>query len=651
MRRIQICILLLSTWIFIPADAQVFSEDRLKAEFSIILSDYISWEGEDTLDQFTVGVFGSNEVFSAFSLKSESGKLKGKPFTVRYFRRLKEIVPVNILYVGREKNGEVKRVYNKIQGQQILMITDSCLQYENIMLNLLALNRANQKSFELNKMNFDEAGLQVSQRIIYRGGSEEDLRDIYDKSKEEMEQLKGELAEQKEDLRKLNEELGIKLFELELRRTEIIKLSSEIESQQLELDLLADNISQQNQILVKQTELLDKREQEMVVKEKQIELQNQRLLLQQDEIVSRNKVLRRQEEEIEIQKSQINEQSITLNEQNITISRQKGTIFFFAVVLLFFLILVYFIVRAYNIKKRTNLILKEKNAAIYKQNEEILAQREQLEIVNKEIESQNENIKAGIYYALTIQHAILPAADDILKFFPSFIIYMPKDIVSGDFYWFSSKQDKKKNVETSFIAVVDCTGHGVPGGFLSMIGSRMLSNTINEKNINDPARVLTNMDKVIRAALRQDKTDNDDGMDVCLCRIERPLPGEVNTDQSVKITFAGARRPLYVASDGEINMIRGNRKTIGGRFQKEQKFEQIELNLKKGDKIYLTTDGLTDQHSPEREKFGIPRFTDFLSKSGKLSMEEQKSKLENSLLGFMKYAKQRDDITIMGIEI
>ena len=119
----------------------------------------------------------------------------------------------------------------------------------------------------------------------------------------------------------------------------------------------------------------------------------------------------------------------------------------------------------------------------------------------------------------------------------------------------------------------------------------------------------------------------------------------------MKITFAGAKRPLYVVSDGEIKSIRGSSKTIGGRFQKEQKFEQIELNLKRGDRIYLTTDGLKDQHSPEREKFGIPRFTNFLADTGKLSMEEQKSGLEDTLLGFMKLAKQRDDITIMGIEV
>ena len=491
----------------------------------------------------------------------------------------------------------------------------------------------------------------MSQKILYLGGREEDLREIYKHSEEELEQLKEDLARQRQELEKLNEELGIKLFELELRRAEIVKLNGAIDFQRQELNQLADNISEQGQILARQTGLLDKREQEMVVKEKQIELQNQRLLRQQDEIVSRNQVLRLLEEEIDAHKSQINEQRITLNEQNITLNRQKGTIYFFVIVMVLFLILVYFIFRAYSIKKRTNLILREKNAAIYKQNEEILTQREQLEIVNKEIENQNEHIKSGIYYALTIQHAILPAADDILKIFPSFIIYMPKDIVSGDFYWFTIKQDQKPRGETTFFAVVDCTGHGVPGGFLSMIGTRMLSNIVNEKHIYEPSRILTNMDKVIRNALRQDQTDNDDGMDVCLCRIERLLSENAPSDQQVKITFAGARRPLYAVSNGEVKMIKGNRKTIGGRFQKEEKFEQIELNLKKGDKIYLTTDGLTDQHFPEREKFGIPRFTDFLVNSGNLSMEEQKSNLENELLGFMKYAKQRDDITIMGIEI
>ena len=641
MRPIQIQILFALICASIPAGAQVFTEDRLKAEFSVILTDYISWDGEDTLDKFSVGVLGSSEVYKELSIKSETGKIKEKPFTVSYFRRLKDIVPVNILYVGKGMNDEIKKINNRIEGQPILLITDSCEQYENIMLNLLALNRANQKSFELNKSNFDRAGLQISQKILYQGGREDDLRLIYRQSEEELEILKKDLNTQKEELEKLNEELGIRLFELELRRKEIEKLNAEIDTQKKQLMQLSENIYDQSGILARQAELLKERESEISLKEKQIDLQNQRLLRQQDEIVHRNRILKQQEDEIEAQNSQINEQRIILNEQNITINRQKGILYFLVGVFLLILILVYFIYRAYRIKKRTNYILKEKNAAIYKQNEEIRAQRQQLQ-------KQNENITSGIYYALTIQHAILPAADEILKFFPSFIIYMPKDIVSGDFYWFTVRKDRTRQVQTYFLAVVDCTGHGVPGGFLSMIGSRMLSNIINEKNIHEPAKILTEMDKVIRASLHQDKTDNDDGMDVCLCRIEKMWPVQ---DQNVKLTFAGARRPLFVLRDGEVIMIKGNRKTIGGRFQKEQKFEQIELNLKKGDKIYLTTDGLTDQHSPEREKFGIPRFTDFLCNKSHLSLEEQKSELENSLLGFMKYARQRDDITVVGIEI
>ena len=194
MRRIQISILLVLACTVVPAVAQVFSDDRIKAEFSLILTDYIAWEGEENFDQFTIGVLGSNEVFNELSFKSETGKLKGKPFTVSYFRRFKEVVPVNILYVGRDKNSEIKRIYNKFRRQPILLITDSCLQYESIMLNLLALNRADQKSFELNKMNLDEAGLQVSQKILSEGGSEKDLREIYKQSEVELEKLKKDLA-------------------------------------------------------------------------------------------------------------------------------------------------------------------------------------------------------------------------------------------------------------------------------------------------------------------------------------------------------------------------------------------------------------------------------------------------------------------------
>ncbi|MFC2099018.1 PP2C family protein-serine/threonine phosphatase, partial [Bacteroidota bacterium] len=264
-------------------------------------------------------------------------------------------------------------------------------------------------------------------------------------------------------------------------------------------------------------------------------------------------------------------------------------------------------------------------------------------------EKQKENITDSIYYALTIQQAMLPDIDELKKHFEGFVIYLPKDIVSGDFYWFTQRIRKKSGEHSYYLAAVDCTGHGVPGGFLSMIGARMLDAVVNEYRINKTDEILEMMDKRIRTALNQHKTENDDGMDICLCKItDHP-----DTDsEEVYLSFSGARRSLFVIRQGqEVEVIKGDRRTIGGRHFNPNPFSKNELVMKKGDKIYLTSDGLMGQHSPEREKFGTRRFIDFLNRNSSMSMTEQQNKLEEEILGFMKVEKQRDDITIMGIKL
>ena len=156
------------------------------------------------------------------------------------------------------------------------------------------------------------------------------------------------------------------------------------------------------------------------------------------------------------------------------------------------------------------------------------------------------------------------------------------------------------------------------------------------------------MDKHIRKALNQNKTDNDDGMDVCLCKVTH----QDDDDPNIYLSFSGARRALFLVRQGkEVEMIRGDRRTVGGRYFSPIPFSKNELSLKRGDRIYLTSDGLMDQHSPEREKFGTKRFIAFLNENNSLGMNEQHVKLEEEMIGFMKLEKQRDDITIMGIKL
>jgi PAS domain S-box-containing protein len=293
--------------------------------------------------------------------------------------------------------------------------------------------------------------------------------------------------------------------------------------------------------------------------------------------------------------------------------------------------------------------LKKAEQAIRQQSEELMAQKEELVLQKDRIELQNQHIKASITYAKTIQNAILPTVASLNQDFNAFIIYKPKDIVSGDFYWYSKLNSANGKNDKFFYATVDCTGHGVPGAFMSMIGSRILNELVNEKKIDKPSKILDLMNKEIKTVLRQEETDNNDGMDVCLCTIEQGNNGYS------RITFAGAKRPLYYYKNKEksLNYIKGTRKTIGGTHAKRNNevFLDHELTLEKGDIIYLSTDGIVDQPSPERIRFGSMRFINLLKNIAEKPLEIQKETIEEAVKSFQEYEQQRDDVTFLGIKV
>ncbi len=290
--------------------------------------------------------------------------------------------------------------------------------------------------------------------------------------------------------------------------------------------------------------------------------------------------------------------------------------------------------------------LKEQEIAIRNQNEELLQQKNTLEEQKNQIEEQNRHIKSSINYALTIQKTILPEKTQIDKYFDNFILYRPKDIVSGDFYWFTEVVDKDHNYQ--FIGDFDCTGHGVPGAFMSLIGNRLLNEIVNEKKMYSPRDIMDNLNLGVIKALKQEQSANNDGMDTCLCRVEK------KTDDTYAVVFCGAKRPLYYLTSGdtEVQQLKGDRKSIGGVRSKRNtaEFTDQELILKKGDLLYLTSDGIIDQNDSERRRFGSERFLELLLSLRNVPMDSQAKLIEQSLDDYKKDEEQRDDISVIGIK-
>lgn len=294
--------------------------------------------------------------------------------------------------------------------------------------------------------------------------------------------------------------------------------------------------------------------------------------------------------------------------------------------------------------------IQQANEDLLERNEEILQQQEELQAQAEVLQNTNEQVMSSIQYARTIQKAILPSEQKIGQAFPAhFILYRPKDVVSGDFYWFAhlAREDSGLSSDFSFMAVVDCTGHGVPGAFMSIIGSTLLNEIVNQKQLTDPAEVLEQLDLGVKQAVEKAEGVNTAGMDVCLLRFEK------SNDKSaeVKVLFSGAKRDLlYVAAgSAEVESLNADRRSIGS--ESSVSFTTQEVNLAHGSMLYLTSDGYADQNNPAREKLGSRELKMLLSQACTLSLNEQKQLLESRLDNHQLNAEQRDDITIVGIKV
>ncbi|WP_291720479.1 two-component regulator propeller domain-containing protein [Bernardetia sp.] len=260
----------------------------------------------------------------------------------------------------------------------------------------------------------------------------------------------------------------------------------------------------------------------------------------------------------------------------------------------------------------------------------------------KTIETNNRNITDSIRYALTIQQAMLPERELLSSLFEEhFVIFKPLSMVSGDFYWVTKVENR------TYAAIIDCTGHGVPGGFMSVIGKTLLDEIVQTQQIKEPAKVLEILDKNTRAVLKQDQTSNDDGMDIALFCIE-----DSPTDEKIKITFSGAKRPLYYVEDSKIEVIKGDRRSIGGRLRNNPiPFTNNECLVKKGTQIYLTTDGFADQPNTERKKIGSLGLRKFIEHNASNDMEKQRMNLLKLLREHQQESAQVDDISLIGLRV
>lgn len=258
----------------------------------------------------------------------------------------------------------------------------------------------------------------------------------------------------------------------------------------------------------------------------------------------------------------------------------------------------------------------------------------------KEIEVKNRDITDSITYSKRIQEATLPPKELKHKLFPdAFVLFKPKDIVSGDFYWYAEKNGKR------LIAACDCTGHGVPGALMSMIGNNILNQIVNEKDITAPAEILNHLHREIRKSLKQEEhAESRDGMDIALAVFENEY----------QLSFAGAQRPLWIIrNEGtDVEEIKGNKFSIGGlQTEENREFTEHKITLAKGDSVYLFSDGYVDQFGGEAgKKFMTRNLRLLLMTIHKEPMPLQEKALNNAFIKHQGETEQMDDVLVIGIK-
>jgi ligand-binding sensor domain-containing protein/serine phosphatase RsbU (regulator of sigma subunit) len=282
-------------------------------------------------------------------------------------------------------------------------------------------------------------------------------------------------------------------------------------------------------------------------------------------------------------------------------------------------------------------ILEEK---VRERTYEIQSQKNEIEIQRDLINEQNANITSSIKYASHIQNAVLPPVGLIDKLLPqNFLLSKPKDIVSGDFYWITEKEDK------IIITVADCTGHGVPGAFMSLLGITFLNEIVNIEGITKSVDIVTKLREKVINCLHQGRKDIPitDGMDIALCVIDLKLKS---------IQFTGGINDLIYISKGKLNVIKADQSSVCAFMDNTRSFTMKEFNYSKGDLLYLFSDGFQDQFGGEFDKkYLVPHFRLTLLEIHKLPMSEQKEILETKLKDWQKEEVQTDDITVIGIRL
>jgi serine phosphatase RsbU (regulator of sigma subunit) len=589
-----------------------------------LVAKYVNWgPGFADSSTFKIGMLlGDYDLINEMgNLAKTRTKIQDKPVSVMGFRRLESLAHTQVLYVNKNAGFDLEKIKSKIKGKQTMLITEG-YEFRESMINFIVVDGKPQ--YDINEDYIKKEGMSVPQTLLFTAiKTKEDWQNLFDIASKEIEVQKETIRQQ--------------LEQIDTQKKEILKQKALLDSLDLE-------IVEKENILIEKQKVLDK--QFVAINRQQGEISGHMntIIFQQKEVQVQKDTLTRQKEKIKIQLTRIDEQLKKISEQDNKISmqleaieKQKLILYFVLLALILVSFLGYYIYRGYKIKKEANIRLEDRNRTISLQKDEIEMQRDLAAAQRDQIAYQKKHITDSIMYAKRIQTALIPSLELFSDKLEHFVLYKPLDIVSGDFYWVSSHGSMQ------IIISADCTGHGVPGAFMSMLGITLLNEIVNGKKIIMPDQIIENLRNGIIKSLGQVAGEDSikDGLDIAVC--------VVDFDKNL-LYYAGANNPLYLVRGKELFHYRSDKMPVAIHY-KMVPFTLHTIELQKGDAFYIFSDGYADQFGgPKQKKFMSMQLRETLISMVGEPMLKQGERLNEIFEEWRGDSPQVDDVTLIGVK-
>jgi serine phosphatase RsbU (regulator of sigma subunit) len=571
---------------------------------------------------FKIGVLlGDYDLINEMgNLAKTRTRIQDKPVVVMGFRKLESLVHTQVLYVNRNAGFDLSKIKEKITGRQVMLITEG-YEFRESMINFIVVNGKPQ--YDINDDYIKKEGMSVPQTLLFTAvKTKEDWQNLFDLASREIEVQKATINAQQETI-------AIQLKEILKQKALLDSLDKEIVSKERILN-------DKQRVLDRQFDQIRRQKGEISVQKETIVVQQNEVRIQKDTLAGQREKITLQLARIDGQLKKISEQDKMIKMQLEAIEKQKLILSFVILALILVSVLGYFIYKGYKIKKEANIKLEEKNRTISLQKDEIEKQRDQVTVQRDLITYQNKHITDSIMYAKRIQTALIPSLELFSDKLEHFVLYKPLAIVSGDFYWVSSQGNMQ------IIIAADCTGHGVPGAFMSMLGVSLLNEIVNEKHIIMPDQVLENLRHGVIKSLKQVPEEDSikDGMDIAVC--------VVDFDSNI-LWYAGANNPLYVVRGTELMNYRADKMPVAIHYRMEP-FKLHKIDLQKGDAFYIFSDGYPDQFGgPNQKKYMSNQLRETLVALSELPMIKQGERLNEIFEEWRGSNPQVDDVILIGV--